>query len=155
MGSGFLASLGMTPFPGLASCMMYAPMDTYYVYILCSASGTLYIGVTNNLERRICEHKQKWMPGFTRRYDVTRLVHFEVWGTPITAIAREKQIKGWRRSKKLALISAKNPKWEDLSKAWFSTTNVARKQAVIPSEARDPEQTVRHAGMKIPSESPT
>jgi putative endonuclease len=145
----------MTRYSSFACKMLFIVMSTYYIYILCSAPGTLYIGVTNNLERRICEHKQKLMPGFTRRYDVTRLVHFEVWGTPITAIAREKQIKGWRRSKKLALVSAMNPKWEDLSKAWFSTTNVARKQAVIPSEARDPEQTVRHAGMKIPSESPT
>jgi putative endonuclease len=145
-----------------AYSMMFISMATYYIYILCSATGTLYTGVTNNLERRICEHKQKLMRGFTRKYDVTRLVHFEIWGTPITAIAREKQIKGWRRSKKLALISTMNPKWEDLSKAWFSkpvpvTQKVvvanAPKKAVIPSEARDQEQTVGCKRAKTPWES--
>ncbi len=95
-------------------------MGTYYVYTLCSASGTLYTGVTNNLTRRIGEHKQKSIPGFTRRYEVIRLVHFEILGSPAAAIAREKQLKSWRRSKKLALISAMNPSWDDLSKSWFS-----------------------------------
>ena len=81
-------------------------MKTYYVYILASASRTLYVGVTNNLERRVLEHRRKLIPGFTARYNINRLVHFEVFGDIRAAIGREKQIKGWLRSKKIALIEA-------------------------------------------------
>lgn len=90
-----------------------------WVYIMASRSGVLYVGVTNNLMRRVYEHKKKLVSGFTRRYNVTRLVHFETSRDIRAAIGREKQIKGWVREKKRALISANNPKWEDLSAEWF------------------------------------
>jgi putative endonuclease len=94
-------------------------VKTYYVYILSNKSRTLYTGVTNNLERRVSEHKLKLIPGFTCRYNLTRLVYFEVFGDIRSAIGREKQIKGWLRAKKVALIVAGNPAWQDLSKGWF------------------------------------
>jgi putative endonuclease len=87
----------------------------YHVYMLASASGTLYTGVTNYLERRVREHKEKSVEGFTKRYDVTRLVYYEPHDQIKAAIRREKQIKGWRREKKLALIRGMNPKFRDLS----------------------------------------
>ena len=87
----------------------------YHVYILSSASGVLYTGVTNHLERRVMEHKQELCAGFTERYKVTRLVYFEGFGDVRDAITREKQIKRWRREKKLALIRGINPKFRDLS----------------------------------------
>jgi len=93
-------------------------MKQYFVYILTSNSGTLYTGITNNLQRRVYEHKNKLAEGFTRMYDVNRLVFFEIFGDVRDAIAREKQIKGWRRNKKLALIESMNPKWQDLSEEW-------------------------------------
>ena len=95
-------------------------MHTYYVYIMTNASRTLYIGVTNSLERRAYEHKQKLVPGFTRMYNITRLVHYEATPDIRAAIAREKQLKGWRRAKKLALIEATNPTWDDLSTGWYT-----------------------------------
>ena len=87
----------------------------YHVYILASATGVLYVGVTNHLERRVAQHKEKRLSGFTKRYDVTRLVYFEPYGDVRNAIAREKEIKGWRREKKLALIRSMNPSFGDLS----------------------------------------
>jgi putative endonuclease len=93
-----------------------AAMAVYHVYILASASGALYIGVTNHLERRVTEHKQQLCSGFTKKYQVFRLVYFEPFGDVRNAISREKQIKRWRRDKKLALIRAMNPKSRDLSK---------------------------------------
>ena len=93
-------------------------MKQYFVYILASPSRTLYTGVTNNLARRVYEHKHKLIPGFTSRYNVGLLVYFETFDTPQEAIAREKQIKGWVRRKKVALIEENNPSWEDLSEAW-------------------------------------
>jgi putative endonuclease len=94
-------------------------MKQYYVYIMTSPSGTLYTGTTNNLKRRVYEHKHKLIEGFTQKYNITRLVYFEETGDVSTAIAREKQIKGWRRSKKIALIESLNPKWQDLSDGWY------------------------------------
>jgi putative endonuclease len=91
----------------------------YYVYILTNRSWTLYTGVTNNLERRIWEHKHKWTKGFTSRYRIGKLVYSETFGDIRDAIAREKQIKGWTRGRKMALIRAANPTWRDLSKDWF------------------------------------
>jgi putative endonuclease len=93
-------------------------MKSYYVYILASKSRTLYTGVTNNLERRMVEHKRKLQRGFTARYNINRLVHFEVFDDVIDAIAREKQIKGWGRMKKIVLIEATNRDWKDLSEGW-------------------------------------
>lgn len=93
-------------------------MNRYYVYIMTSSTGTLYIGMTNDLKRRVYEHKQKLIEGFTKKYNVTRLVYFEETGEVKTAIEREKEIKKWRRSKKVALIESLNPKWQDLSEGW-------------------------------------
>lgn len=98
-------------------------MKAYYVYILASRSRTLYTGVTNNLERRILEHKRKLFRGFTGRYRIERLVYFETWGEIRAAIQREKQIKGWLRAKKVALIQSMNPGWSDLSEDWFGKAN--------------------------------
>lgn len=86
-----------------------------YVYLLASQKqGTLYLGVTNDLIRRTAQHKQKALPGFTKQYDVRRLVWFEVYDGPTEAITREKEIKKWRREWKIALIEKENPDWRDL-----------------------------------------
>jgi putative endonuclease len=90
-----------------------------YVYILASKSGVLYVGVTNRLSRRTIEHRQKLADGFTKKYNVTRLVHRQRFGDIRSAIAREKQIKGWLRSKKVALIESTNPGWIDLAEGYF------------------------------------
>ena len=87
---------------------------SYYIYILTNRAGVLYVGVTNDLERRVLEHRSHLIDGFAKRYNVTRLVYFEECGEIDDAIAREKEIKGWRRSKKLQLIAGLNPKWQDL-----------------------------------------
>ena len=86
---------------------------------MTNRSRTLYTGVTNNLERRVYEHKQKLIPGFTQKYNITMLAYYEETPDVRVAIAREKQIKGWLRSKKIALIETLNPIWEDLSAEWF------------------------------------
>jgi putative endonuclease len=87
----------------------------YYVYLLASGrNGTLYVGVTNDLVRRVHEHKSGDHRGFTKQYDVTRLVWFETYDDPENAILREKDIKKWRRSWKLRLIEESNPQWLDL-----------------------------------------
>lgn len=93
-------------------------MKTYYVYIMASSSGTLYTGVTDDLERRVFEHKHKLIPGFSSKYNVNRLVYYEETRDIKEALNREKQIKGWLRSKKLELITSCNPKWQDLSDEW-------------------------------------
>ncbi len=87
----------------------------YHVYIMASESGVLYIGLTNHLESRTAQHKQKQVPGFTSIYNITKLVYFEPFGDVRNAIAREKQLKRWRRAKKVALIKSVNPTWRDLS----------------------------------------
>ena len=89
--------------------------QTFYVYILASKSGVLYTGMTSDLTRRVRSHKMGEVPGFTLRYNVNKLVWFEVHGHPLAAIAREKQIKAWTRAKRVALIEAENPQWQDLS----------------------------------------
>jgi putative endonuclease len=94
-------------------------MRTYYVYILASASGVLYTGVTNGLQKRVIQHRQKLVQGFTQKYNVTKLVYFERFGDIRVAIAREKQIKAWTRKKRVALIESKNPSWIDLTESWF------------------------------------
>jgi putative endonuclease len=94
-------------------------MKQYYVYIMTNRSKTLYTGVTNDLILRVYEHKNKMINGFTKKYNITKLVYYEETEDIISAIAREKQIKGWLRSKKIALIDSLNPKWNDLSEEWF------------------------------------
>ena len=90
----------------------------YYVYIPASASRVLYTGVTNEIQRRVRQHKEKSVPGFTQKYNVTQLMHCEVFGDVRLAIAREKQIKAWTRAKRIALIESRNPHWKDLSEEW-------------------------------------
>jgi putative endonuclease len=93
-------------------------MRRFYVYIMTNRSRTLYVGVTNDLERRVREHREKRVPEFTARYDLDLLVHYEDFTDVIEAIAREKQLKGWTRAKKIAVIEGRNPHWEDLARDW-------------------------------------
>ena len=101
-------------------------MRTYYVYIMASRSRTLYTGVTRDLTRRVSEHKQKLVPGFTSRYNISRLVYYQGFRDVRAAIAREKGIKAWRRSKKIALIESSNPTWADLSEGWYGKADSSR-----------------------------
>ena len=94
---------------------------SFYVYIMTNRYRTLYTGVTNDLSKRVLQHKLKLLPGFTSQYNISRLAYFEVFGDVRLAIAREKQIKGWLRAKKVALIIAANPAWKDLSDGWYGT----------------------------------
>ena len=91
------------------------------VYIMASASRVLYTGVTNDLQRRVWEHKTKQVKSFTNKYNCTRLVYFEEFDRIEGAIAREKQIKGWLRMKRIALIESRNGTWRDLSYRWFDS----------------------------------
>ena len=93
-------------------------MKHYYFYIMTNRSQTLYKGVTNDLQRRMYEHKHHLVAGFTSKYQITRLVYFEETSNVYAAIEREKEIKGWLRAKKIALIESMNPDWRDLSEAW-------------------------------------
>ena len=90
----------------------------YFVYIVSSNSGTLYIEITNDIERRMREHKSGEFEGFASKYRCNRLVYYERYGRVLQAISREKQLKGWRREKKIALIAKLNPRWEDLAESW-------------------------------------
>ena len=101
-------------------------MGQYYVYVMTNRSDTLYTGVTNNLERRVHEHKCGLVEGFTKRYHLTTLVYYEATDDVRSAIARDKQIKGWLRSKKIALIESTNPQWRDLSEGWDAPPQTLR-----------------------------
>lgn len=94
-------------------------MREYHVYILTNRSGTLYTGVTSNLVARVLQHRTKAVPGFTARYRIDRLIYFESTTDVMSAIEREKESKGWRRQKKIALINSFNPLWQDLSADWY------------------------------------
>jgi putative endonuclease len=96
-------------------------MKEYYVYIMANESQTLYIGITNDLQRRVFQHKRKTIDGFTRKYNITQLVYFESTPDVSAAVAREKQIKGLLRKKKIELIAVMNPLWKDLSEGWFDS----------------------------------
>jgi putative endonuclease len=91
----------------------------YYVYIMTNRSGTLYVGVTNNIKKRIYQHKNKLVEGFTKKYNIDMLIYYETFSDVRSAISREKLIKVWLRSKKIDLINTTNPDWTDLSKDWF------------------------------------
>jgi len=93
-------------------------MKQYFVYIMSNKSRRLYVGITSKLFGRIFDHKNKIIPGFTSRYKFDMLVYYEEYSQVMSAIAREKEIKGWRREKKLKLILADNPDWADLSAEW-------------------------------------
>jgi putative endonuclease len=96
-------------------------MKQYYVYIMASRSRVLYTGITNDLIKRVFEHKNRLIGGFTKKYNVINLVYYEVADDVQAAIQREKQVKGWLRKKKIALIEAMNPEWKDLSEGWYKT----------------------------------
>jgi putative endonuclease len=110
---------------------------SYFVYILASLSGTLYIGVTNDLQRRAWQHKQHDVEGFTKEYDVDRLVYWETFYDVRNAIDREKQLKGWRREKKIALIESMNPQWKDLSREWYESRGPSTRPAKAAGLAQD------------------
>jgi len=93
-------------------------MQQYFVYIMANKGKMIYTGVTNNIERRVFEHKNSLTDGYTKKYQINKLVHCEMTDDVSAAISREKQIKGWLRKKKVALIESVNPKWEDLAKDW-------------------------------------
>src|SRR5947209_1308337 len=98
----------------------------YHVYVMASRSRVLYVGVTNDLPRRVDEHKRGLTPGFTSRYRVSRLVYFEEFADIRDASAREKELKGWRRSRKLELVDDRNPMWKDLAETWFHPFSVPK-----------------------------
>ena len=124
-------------------------MKVYAVYILTNASrSTLYTGISSKLMRRASEHKYKIQSGFTAKYNVSRLVYYGNFSNPLDAITREKELKGWRRSKKIALIEKMNPKWDDLAREWqniykpeeprsFAPVSRAEDDAREPSLAQD------------------
>lgn len=91
----------------------------FYVYILTNKTGTLYVGITNNIKKRIHQHKRKAADGFTSKYNIDRLLYYENFSDAYSAIAREKTIKGWVRNKKVELINSLNPGWNDLSEDWY------------------------------------
>ena len=97
-----------------------AYLRSFYVYIMTNRRrGVLYIGFTNDIFRRTYEHKHKVYPGFTRRYNLTKLVYIEQFDDADSGIIREKQLKGWLRAKKIELIGSMNPEWKDLSDGWY------------------------------------
>ena len=112
--------LGLTPL-----------VKEYYVYIMSSYRGTLYTGVTSDLARRAYQHRRKLIGGFTKKYNISKLVYYESTNDIRSAIDREKQIKGWLRGKKVALVESLNPQWKDLAEEW--------------SEGTQPPQTLRFA----------
>jgi putative endonuclease len=91
----------------------------YYVYIMTNRSGTLYTGVTNNIKQRVYQHKNKLIEGFTKKYNIDKLIYVETFSNVNSAISREKTIKGWLRKKKIELINGVNPNWQDLSEGWY------------------------------------
>ncbi len=113
-------------------------MAQYYVYIMSSYRGTLYTGVTNDLARRVYEHRHKLADGFTKKHDVSKLTYYEATDDVGSAIAREKQIKGWLRKKKVALIESMNPKWVDLADGWFEDPRLPRPFASLRATIRIP-----------------
>jgi putative endonuclease len=126
-------------------------VKSYCVYIMASESGVLYIGVTNDLERRVFEHQNKRAPGFAARYNIRKLVYFELFGSVRAAIAREKQLKGWLRRRKIALIESVNPQWKDLSAK--CPVAVANNLALITARHSEPtcagrrgEESLRNSG---------
>jgi putative endonuclease len=108
----------------------------YYVYILGSLSGTLYIGITSNLERRAWQHKHHEIEGFTDKYGVERLLYYEIFDDVRNAINREKQLKRWVRRKKIALIESVNPSWKDLSGDWYESRGPSTRLDLRAAEAK-------------------
>jgi len=111
----------------------------YFVYVMANRGGVLYVGMTSNLEVRVDQHKNKRVDGFTKHYNVTGLVYFEATDDVFAAIAREKQIKGWRRSKKITLIESMNPQWRDLSEDWRDPA--PRATVVVERDSSSPKRS--------------
>jgi len=116
------------------------PPKQSFVYIMTNGPkpAVLYTGITGNLVRRIWQHKNKLTPGFTSRYNLTQLAYYEPFFYPDAAITREKEIKGWRRGKKIKLIESMNPRWEDLAKDWgneYKPAPAATERGEIPRPA--------------------
>jgi putative endonuclease len=111
--------------------------EQFFVYIMTNGpkSSVLYSGVSGDLRQRVWQHKNKLMPGFIKRYNLTCLVYFERFSCPDAAISREREIKGWRRSKKIALVESMNPRWDDLAKNWWDEYRPALDQREIPRPA--------------------
>jgi putative endonuclease len=103
----------------------------FWVYIMASKSGTLYVGMTNDICLRVEQHKSDEFEGFASKYGCDRLVYYEQFQNVLHAIAREKQLKGWRRSKKTALIESQNPRWQDLAEHWGQQMAFAN-QGILP-----------------------
>ena len=118
----------------------------YYVYIVSSRSRNLYTGVTNNITRRVAQHRQGSVHGFMSRYRIQRLVYLEPFENILAAIAREKQIKGWLRAKKIALIEEENPAWDDLAAGWFWEPKAKTKASADPSSPGPPQKRVGRCG---------
>ena len=116
---GSAVVLAVTANPSMSGYDAFMHDGSYFTYIMASRSHTLYIGVTGNLLKRVFQHKWKEHEGFTAKYNCDRLVWFEAQQEITRAIAREKELKGWRRAKKLALIESMNPAWTDLSRDWY------------------------------------
>ena len=102
---------------------MFFTGDEYFVYIIANATRVLYIGMTNNLPKRFLIHRMKLCKGFTSNFHLCRSIYYETYGTAKDAINREKQLKRWRREKKVALIEKANPNWHDLSDGWYDEPN--------------------------------
>ena len=113
---------------------MPRPEKRYYVYILASKGRVLYVGVTGSLFARVLQHKSREAEGFTSRYNITRLVYYEVFQYVNNAIARETELKKWRRQKKLALIERFNPTWEDLAADWGEPNVMKKADSSLRSE---------------------
>lgn len=127
---------------------------SYFTYIVASRSHTLYIGVTGNLHKRIFEHKWKEHEAFTAKYNCDRLVWFEPYQEISAAIAREKQLKGWRREKKITLIENTNPTWVDLSKDWYEVEPADFKRATDPMYLGATASRKATTGPSTPSRPP-
>ena len=102
-------------------------MKVCHVYLMSNSSKMIYVGVTSNLQRRVAQHKKKLIDGYSAQYNLFKLVHFEEFRDIREAIAREKQIKGWLRAKKVALINKENPRWKDLAAEWYQLPVVSNK----------------------------
>jgi len=111
--------------------------NRYYVYVMASRSLNLYTGVTNSIYQRALQHKSDYIDGFTKKYHINRLVYYEIFEHIGNAIAREKQIKAWTRTKRLALIKSMNPTWQDLAESWRGKAELQ-----IPRVARDDNSLV-------------
>jgi putative endonuclease len=122
----------------------------YFTYIVTNKhNNVLYIGVTGHLEGRIHEHRERLTEGFTKQYQVSKLVFYEDYPDPRSAIAREKQLKGWRRAKKIALIERLNPRWLDLFEAMIDGMILIPNETAVPNEpiVRGPSTATGQAGL--------